>query len=872
MIRFLWILGLSWAAALFAAEPVGLRFRAPDGATAQSFRVVGREVRVVKGEAVLPVSLAGKWDVVGDLRTADESVHWNPRFERRDLRQDSSVPLPADRSWRIRVQLGLLNPSQYAVGDADVGGIAVFLWIVRGQIVRICPVGIIEGDRPPMEEYADPNSVNFLVSDDEADGAAAVLYVQANGEPSHVRSMAPSPARSLARARAYADETLRAATLDAMVRARDWKENGLALLSLAARLGDVASVDALLNHGVKVDPFKPATRGPLQSAARSGRTEVIERLLRGNSYPVEYVLESTCEEALRGGHHASALAVLKHARLRAADRAADAPLVKHARYFGSTEILRELVGPGLLPKRIGAPDDALYGALRRNQHRFAEALIEGGFPTNYRATDGRTALHAAAQSGVESLVRALVRAKAELNAADDEGETPLLAAVRAGHPAVAELLLDLGAQGSLPDHSGVTAAHEAAARGNPTLLRRLVGATTPAAPGDLVRFSSGTEPPSPLALALRQRHAACVAVLVESGARLTTKDRESTSLLREAISLDQVQLVEQALADRLVPPEAFHGWSLLALAEHYGAKRTEARLRELGEVATRPPYPTAAECEPPPKLKLLPLAHDLGDRGLNRSGVRLKVRGIVTVEGRIRFPVVEGATDPRLEVALLEALERAQFDPAKRDGGAVAAAWEQSFQLPPAPRHEFGEEEVNAPVAIRHRSSLLDAERDPYRALMGGVFRRATTPPRRTTRDAGVPTARQEYHALGPMGGAAVPPPSFDAGSQRDFLRPAAPRAGAEAPRRDSNSSERIVRVTPHFVAEVAVEANGEIFELEIRGDGLDPETRARLEQAVRELSLSPAIMNGRAVRSRRTFVFDLPGFSLNSPLMAPRR
>jgi len=113
-------------------------------------------------------------------------------------------------------------------------------------------------------------------------------------------------------------------------------------------------------------------------------------------------------------------------------------------------------------------------------------LLEEGADVNAVDNRGETALHWAAQQGLDSLVLLLLQNGADLSKKANEsgpfsGETALHAASRrghyaecAGHERVVELLLEHGAEVSAKNANGQTPLHEAASSGREAVVYALL--------------------------------------------------------------------------------------------------------------------------------------------------------------------------------------------------------------------------------------------------------------------------------------------------------------------------------------------------------------------------------------------------------------
>ncbi|KIV93230.1 hypothetical protein PV10_04460 [Exophiala mesophila] len=93
-----------------------------------------------------------------------------------------------------------------------------------------------------------------------------------------------------------------------------------------------------------------------------------------------------------------------------------------------------------------------------------------------RVSDGKTALHLAAEHGHSSIVRYLLDCGAEIDQPDTVGKTALHHATQNGHSSTVMLLLARGAKPNFLDHTGWTVLHMAAEGGHEHILRLLINA------------------------------------------------------------------------------------------------------------------------------------------------------------------------------------------------------------------------------------------------------------------------------------------------------------------------------------------------------------------------------------------------------------
>jgi len=201
-------------------------------------------------------------------------------------------------------------------------------------------------------------------------------------------------------------------------------------LAEAARAGDLARVEALLEAGVDAGATNGGETPALALAAVRGHEAVVRLLLdRGAELGAcagrERLTALMCAAA--NGHAGVVRLLLERgAAVDAGNR------------HGYTALMLA----------------AGYGRLET-----AGILLTAGASVAAATETGWTALMSAAGSGHADVVERLITAGADVNAwTRDSGTTPLLCAVGNGHTEVVRLLLARGADAALADSDGVTAA------------------------------------------------------------------------------------------------------------------------------------------------------------------------------------------------------------------------------------------------------------------------------------------------------------------------------------------------------------------------------------------------------------------------------
>ena len=186
---------------------------------------------------------------------------------------------------------------------------------------------------------------------------------------------------------------------------------GATPLHFAAERGNVAGVDALLDHGADVEIVDGSQRTPLQTAARNFASRWGRHGYHANAVMVARIL-------IENGSDASELHEFgwRGRPLHAAALLSDGSAVA------------DLIIRGHDPNS-GTPSGwtALHiAALVDEQGDVVETLLEGGADPNARFGNGRTPLHCAAfASGNPRVIATLVAGGADPNARTTIGWTPL---------------------------------------------------------------------------------------------------------------------------------------------------------------------------------------------------------------------------------------------------------------------------------------------------------------------------------------------------------------------------------------------------------------------------------------------------------------
>ena len=209
-------------------------------------------------------------------------------------------------------------------------------------------------------------------------------------------------------------------------------KEGLQLeLKVNSSFGKIERVKELLRKGAKADS------GALNSAARSGKEDVIRLLVQHGAdpnAPDPFFKRTPLMETVTFGYLGAAEALLELGAKPDAigDLASgELPLV-NAIIWKRPAIVEVLLKKGADPNvklttaSLGNDGDSLLiQAVRRRNSELVSLLTKYRANSNYQDRYGRTALHHAVSMGDENIVRILLESGARMDIPDKEGNTPL---------------------------------------------------------------------------------------------------------------------------------------------------------------------------------------------------------------------------------------------------------------------------------------------------------------------------------------------------------------------------------------------------------------------------------------------------------------
>ncbi len=214
-------------------------------------------------------------------------------------------------------------------------------------------------------------------------------------------------------------------------------------LSLAAGLGHLKIVSALMANRANVNCRMNGRLTPLLVAAGAGRVQVLQLLLNGGAYFGDRDKDgnTALSVAARNGHTEVVKALLS----RQADVEA-----------------RNLTGR-----------TALMQAAENGHQETVRVLLAAGAEVGTIDQDGNNALMVSSERGHQEIVKLLLTKDSDINAKNNKGRTALFFAARNGHKSVVKLLVAKGADAAAQDWEGKTASAIATERGLPEVVELL---------------------------------------------------------------------------------------------------------------------------------------------------------------------------------------------------------------------------------------------------------------------------------------------------------------------------------------------------------------------------------------------------------------
>jgi ankyrin repeat protein len=235
---------------------------------------------------------------------------------------------------------------------------------------------------------------------------------------------------------------------DADVNAKD--KSGVTALMVAACAGHTEMVETLLDAGADVNAKGEVGFTALMFAAQEGHTEIVE-ILKQAGATAYGVINLDLLEAAKAGDAAEVEKLLEQGADVNAKGKYGMTALMVAVEGGHTETVKALIDAGadVNAKNIDGWTawTALMWAVMEGHTEIVKVLIESGAEVNAREniTD-ETALIKAASGGHAEMVKVLMDAGADVNAKNKDGITALMLAAKDGHTEIVEILIQAGAK------------------------------------------------------------------------------------------------------------------------------------------------------------------------------------------------------------------------------------------------------------------------------------------------------------------------------------------------------------------------------------------------------------------------------------------
>jgi TonB family protein len=492
------------------------------------------------------------------------------------------------------------------------------------------------------------------------------------------------------------------------------------LVGYAARAGAVNTLGTLLDirRSLATKWEADKTLPPLAEAARNGRLQAVERLVRAGAHKVKSNTQGllALRTAARNGHADCFELLLENDTpvhdevrvwgdhpVRIALEAGYSDIAKRA--YEASDMKEKTLGKVILPFHTSGEQfdllKQLVTTVARSGHTSALDWIlkQTTIDPNEYNPFGR-AFREAIRNGHRDTAGYLLGSGANINLGDETGATPLMFAAESGDPRLVSFCLEHGADLHATDDKGLTALHVAALRNSGVIVTQLLDAGA-----DLSICDTGDL--TPLDAALLNRAPDVVEPLVARGACIALGSRQSAALLEAAIRLDVPEPLSRAIDQGWPPDSTFSGiWPALRVAEIFGAEKCAQVLRKAGATADRDrPFPVVAaddlDDEPVALRMEPPLDPRSPDEIFGEQEVRVDF--LVDAFGRTLFPKILECPDPRLASPAARSILGTRFSPPRKSGQKVAVMMSSAVSFPSSQDRVFSIEEIEQPPQLTEK-------------------------------------------------------------------------------------------------------------------------------------------------------------------------
>lgn len=311
------------------------------------------------------------------------------------------------------------------------------------------------------------------------------------------------------------------------INSKDKKENTPLKMALAAQDSSDKTLETILN------------KQNIDSVDSDGNTPLITAISTdANQERIQYILSLSDEVNARNsaGNTALYISVLKNRK-----SIGEKLLAKNADIFSTNnknnsplsqalknpQIMEWLITSKTIKDTDGIGNTALHYAAEWGMENAAETLITKGANKEAKNANGETPVFSACKNENPEIIALLAKKGCKINARDNLGSTPLHVAVRWGNISDAEQLIKLGTNIDAQNVSGKTPLAEAVLGGKPEIAKMLLekGANP---------NTSDTNGRTILMDAVKARNTSTIAMLLEHNANLHTQDLNGRNSYHEA--------------------------------------------------------------------------------------------------------------------------------------------------------------------------------------------------------------------------------------------------------------------------------------------------------------------------------------------------